>query len=315
MKKLRGLPILLLMIYSGYSQVPNTNESAFPAEGNVLEGDWGTYLLQGLNAERTLRLGVANDGYTRAEIEMENNNTNSGKIIFKTTASNSGALERMTILNNGNIGIGVSNPVEKLDVDGSLRLGGAPGTIINPQLNVSDLNPGVTAGGVSIKGRKWGHFVIDIYGNDTRDAFAVRTDSNRDGVLDNIPFLVNNAGRVGIGTITPDAKLAVNGVVHSKEVKVDLNGWSDFVFKEDYNLPTLEEVEQHIKEKGHLKDIPNTKEVKENGIHLGEMDAKLLQKIEELTLYTIQQQKQIEAVLEQNRKLLQEIEQLKQKQP
>ncbi|UGU18116.1 hypothetical protein LS482_09575 [Sinomicrobium kalidii] len=106
-------------------------------------------------------------------------------------------------------------------------------------------------------------------------------------------FFLGYNGNAGIGTTSPDAKLAVNGVIHSKEVKVDLNGWSDFVFKEDYNLPTLEEVEQHIKEKGHLKDIPNTKEVKENGIHLGEMDAKLLQKIEELMLYTIEQEKRI----------------------
>lgn len=60
-----------------------------------------------------------------------------------------------------------------------------------------------------------------------------------------------------------------------------------------HNLPTLEEVENHIKEKGHLKDIPSAKEVEKNGIYLGEMDSKLLQKIEELTLYTIEQEKKI----------------------
>src|SRR5690606_14357225 len=87
-------------------------------------------------------------------------------------------------------------------------------------------------------------------------------------------------------------KLAVNGNIRAKEIKVE-TGWSDFVFEEGYELPTLGEVAQHIKEKGHLKDIPSAKEVKENGIFLGEMDAKLLQKIEELTLYTIQQEKQL----------------------
>ncbi|MBC9795857.1 hypothetical protein [Sinomicrobium weinanense] len=106
-------------------------------------------------------------------------------------------------------------------------------------------------------------------------------------------FMLPN-GYVGIGTTSPDAKLAVNGVVHSKEVKVDLSGWSDFVFESGYTLPTLEEVERHIQEKGHLKDIPSAKEVGKEGIHLGAMDAKLLQKIEELTLYTIAQEKQLQ---------------------
>ncbi len=108
------------------------------------------------------------------------------------------------------------------------------------------------------------------------------------------PLLIQNSGNVGLGTTTPDEKLAVNGNIHTKEVRVDLIGWSDFVFEKDYNLPTLKDVENHIKEKGHLKDIPSAKEVAENGILLGNMNAKLLQKIEELTLYTIEQQKLIE---------------------
>jgi hypothetical protein len=113
--------------------------------------------------------------------------------------------------------------------------------------------------------------------------------------------LILDAARVGIGTSNPDAKLAVNGTIHSKEVKVDLLGWSDFVFKKEYILPTLEEVERHIKEKGHLESIPSEEEVLKNGINLGEMNAKLLQKIEELTLYTIQQSKEIQTLKEENK--------------
>ena len=106
-----------------------------------------------------------------------------------------------------------------------------------------------------------------------------------------------NDGFVGIGTSNSENfKLGVNGAIRAKEIKVE-TGWSDFVFEKDYDLPSLEEVAQHIAQKGHLKDIPSAAEVKENGVFLGEMDAKLLQKIEELTLYILQQDK---AYKEQN---------------
>lgn len=110
-------------------------------------------------------------------------------------------------------------------------------------------------------------------------------------------------GNVGIGTNTPDSKLSVNGKIHAKEVKVDLVGWPDYVFKKEYLLPTLEEIEAHIKEKGHLQNIPSAQEVAENGIELGEMNKLLLQKIEELTLYTISQHKQLEEQQYKNKEL------------
>ncbi|MGJ8734074.1 MAG: hypothetical protein ACSHW4_13040 [Cellulophaga sp.] len=112
-------------------------------------------------------------------------------------------------------------------------------------------------------------------------------------------------GSLGIGTVDPgNWKLAVNGKIRAKEIKVE-TGWSDFVFYDDYKLPSLQEVETHIKEKGHLKNIPSAKEVAENGILLGEMDSKLLQKIEELTLYTIQQQKELEELKKNESRVVQ----------
>ncbi|WP_255462986.1 hypothetical protein [Flavobacterium sp. LPB0248] len=114
-----------------------------------------------------------------------------------------------------------------------------------------------------------------------------------DGVIGNeakVTFQSN--GHVGIGTTNPKNELDVKGTIHSQEVKVDMKDWSDFVFKKEYNLPTLEEVEKHIAEKGHLENIPNEEEVLRNGINLGEMNAKLLQKIEELTLYMIEMKKE-----------------------
>ncbi len=101
-----------------------------------------------------------------------------------------------------------------------------------------------------------------------------------------------NTGNVGIGTADPGTyRLAVNGSIHAKEVKVDMTGWADYVFGKDYQLPTLEEVKKHIEEKGHLINVPSAAEVEANGIALGEMDRLLLEKIEELTLYILGQEK------------------------
>nr|WP_197718722.1 hypothetical protein [Pedobacter schmidteae] len=100
---------------------------------------------------------------------------------------------------------------------------------------------------------------------------------------------------VGIGTTdTKGYRLAVNGKIRTHEIKVETANWPDYVFAKDYQLPTLQETEKHIKENGHLPGIPSAEEVKTNGIDLGEMNAKLLQKIEELTLHLINQQKEIE---------------------
>jgi len=112
-------------------------------------------------------------------------------------------------------------------------------------------------------------------------------------------------GNIGVGTKNPKGfKLGVNGKVAATEVKVALyTNWPDFVFYDDYKLPALLEVENHIKEKGHLKDIPSAKEVEKNGIFLGEMNSKLLQKIEELTLYTIAQEKEITSLKNETKKI------------
>lgn len=101
-------------------------------------------------------------------------------------------------------------------------------------------------------------------------------------------------GSVGIGTTNTDGyKLTVNGIIRAKEIKVE-SDWADFVFKKDYKLPTLREVEKHIEEKGTLPGVPSESDVKTNGVNLGEVNALLLQKIEELTLYAIKQQELIE---------------------
>lgn len=125
-------------------------------------------------------------------------------------------------------------------------------------------------------------------------------------------FVVTGKGNVGILVSNPQYQLDVNGIIRAKEVRIE-TGWADFVFKDDYNLPTLNEVETHIIEHGYLPDMPSETDVKENGIGLSEMNTKLLQKIEELTLYAIQQNKKIEELTSSSIKQNKEIEILKER--
>lgn len=141
------------------------------------------------------------------------------------------------------------------------------------------------------------------------------------GTTDAQPFVIrtNNApaitvlanGNVGIGTANiGDAayKLYVQGSIRTRKVRVDQDTWADYVFEDGYNLPSLEEVETFIKSHGHLKDVVSAKEIREKGLDLGENQRDLLKKIEELTLYVIEQNKQIKAQQMKEETLLYKVE-------
>lgn len=131
-------------------------------------------------------------------------------------------------------------------------------------------------------------------------------DTNRDGSLalfdnkkENKSVYVTRQGNVGIGLKNPKDRLEVNGQIHARSVKIDVKDWADFVFEEGYDLPRLREIESYIQKEGHLPGVPTTEEVTSNGILLGEMQKILLQKIEELTLHLIAQEKEIQSLKEQ----------------
>ncbi len=106
-------------------------------------------------------------------------------------------------------------------------------------------------------------------------------------------MITDGSGNIGLNTASPDPgyKLSVNGKVRTKEVRVEAN-WADYVFDNSYPLLPLEKVEHYIKDNHHLPDVPSAAEVSKNGINLGETDALLLKKIEELTLYLIEKNKE-----------------------
>lgn len=106
-------------------------------------------------------------------------------------------------------------------------------------------------------------------------------------------FVAAATGNVGIGTDNPTYKLSVLGNIRSNEVVVE-TGWADYVFDKKYKLPLLSDVEKFIQLNKHLPNIPSAKEVEEKGLHLGDTQKRMMEKIEELTLYMIEANKQLE---------------------
>ncbi len=178
--------------------------------------------------------------------------------------------------NTGNVGIGTSNPDRTLAVTGQLGLSGA--------------TPAVVFKYVGSSTKVWD---IASFGND----LAI----NETGILSR--FILKSGGNVGIGTSNPTEKLSVNGKIRAHEIKVETANWPDYVFSKNYNLPALQSVEKHIKEEGYLPDMPSAKEVESNGINVGEMNGKLLKKIEELTLYLIDLDKKVNKLDTENKEL------------
>jgi hypothetical protein len=128
---------------------------------------------------------------------------------------------------------------------------------------------------------------------------------------------VKGDGSVIIGTtpknVTPPSNgflLTVKGKVLASEVKVSVAALGDYIFSPGYRLRPLSEVEAFVKQNGHLPEVPSAAEVAKEGMNVGEMENTLLKKIEELTLYAIEQNKKLDALQQENQQQDQQIEQL-----
>ena len=135
-------------------------------------------------------------------------------------------------------------------------------------------------------------------------------------------FYISSSGKIGMGTNAinqfnqADYRLFVKDGIKTEKVKVEVaaaNGWADYVFEKDYKLMPLQELQSYIDSEGHLPEVPTTKEAIANGIELKEMNILLLKKVEELTLYTLKQQKNIEEQQEAMDKQNKRIEALEKK--
>ncbi|MGV0753083.1 hypothetical protein [Empedobacter brevis] len=206
---------------------------------------------------------------------------------------------------SGNVGIGTSNPKSILDIEGTVYIGGEKANLDPMVSNINfDLlkNSKKTIIGWNYSGGKGETSFISNRGGGTTDGGFSFYDLGLDGKIINL-FNIHGNGNVGIGTDKPDEKLTVKGKIHAEEIIVDLAVPADYVFqkyftgkselKADYEFPKLEEVEKFVKENNHLPGIPSAKEIQEKGLKVGEMNNLLLQKIEELTLLLIEQNKKM----------------------
>lgn len=185
------------------------------------------------------------------------------------------------------------------DTRGNLSIAGNIGVGVVPNYALHVSSPGNTNRAAAyLWGENYGTAVGTLNATAAQYAFAVLNNANPDGSSaaggGKPLFYVRGDGNVGIGTSLPQAKLAVKGDVFAQKIKVTQTGWADFVFHPDYKLPTLPEIERFIKEHRHLPEVPSEEEVERDGQDIGEINKKLLQKVEELTLYLIEIKKENE---------------------
>jgi hypothetical protein len=218
-----------------------------------------------------LQIGEGSSSFSGNDLAI-GNGTQAMSFFQSLTASTWYTNTNFALMPNGspaNLGIGTAAPAYALDIQ-------KPG---NAQINLKEGVGGQTA-------------TISRYTNrleiSPTDAFQISV-----GATAAPHFYINASGNVGIGTTDPQYSLSVNGTIQTKEVRVE-TGWADYVFEKKYQLRPLAEVEAYILQNSHLPDIPAASDIQKNGLAVGEIQTKMMEKIEELTLYVIELKKEID---------------------
>lgn len=266
---------------------------------------------QNLNVTGNTGLGVASP---TEKLEVGGNIKATGDVTAVNVRANKGYFSSLesdgNLTINGNMGIGVAPGNYKLSVAGDTYFNGlltAENLTVKQNLTLNGafsvtgpFGIGVAAPEAQLHVNGDGKFDGNVTANKIIvNAIEIAGSGQSSGTGLNLGDNLIVNGSVAIGTTKISGyKLSVNGKIRaSDDIKVYLESeWSDFVFGKNYKLRKLEEVEQYIKENGHLPEIPSAEAVKKDGIDLGAMDAKLLQKIEELTLYMIEMKKENEVL-------------------
>lgn len=210
------------------------------------------------------------------------------------------------IFNNGNVGIGTTNPSYRLDVNGKLFLRSvenisgwnysyltwtAHSLVMGSPVGVESHSfLELKSGGVANPSVPLST-AIRMYSAIGANVHTQKIQLHTEG-----DCWFNNEGNFGIGTSNPTHKLDVRGAIRANEILVNIPNGADFVFENSYQLMPLSELSQYVQENRHLPEVQSAAEMEEEGVDVAELQIKLLQKVEELTLYVIQQQETIEAL-------------------
>ena len=235
--------------------------------------------------------------------QLGNSTPNSLKIGFNSDIATFFVSPANGVGTTGNVGIGTTNPLANLDVQNTNSAGSVTLNLthtgqkifMDPKLAYGDFSGLTQAGDAGI-------FFTDDNGGLSRNANAGLVIAPWAAPTNTYAGIrIDANGNVGIGTdltnnvynnIINYYKLSVNGSIRAKELVVE-TGWSDFVFERNYKLLSLVELEKYINKYKHLPNIPTAKEINENGLKIAETQTQMMQKIEELTLYIIEQDKKL----------------------